>query len=89
VQYQNVPFIVPVGAYPMVWIDWGPASDDVPCPVTVGVSRNPDEITEVLSGRTPMPNGNTNFQPTVAGLWYVVLKFQTPGSGDKLVRIAV
>lgn len=94
-QYQNVPFIVPADFAGTIWIDWSAASDDTPAPVWVAVSRNADDYEGLqgvsltgLDARSATANGNAPFAPTGFGLYYVVMKLKTPGSGDKLVRIA-
>lgn len=93
--FQNVPFIVPAGFTDNIWIDWSAASHETPAPVWVAVSRTPDDWQGTngvsltgLGPRSATANGNAPFAPTGFGLFYVVLKLQTPGSGDKLVRIA-
>ena len=93
--YQNVPFIVPANFTGNIWIDWSAAPWDTPAPVYVAISRTPDDWQGndgvSLTGtdtRNAQANGNAPFAPTGFGLYYVVMKLATPGSGNKLVRIA-
>ena len=93
--FQNIPFIVPADFSGNIWIDWSAAPWDTPANVYVAISRTPDDWQGndgvSLTGtdtRNATANGNAPFAPTGFGLYYVVFKLQTPGSGNKLIRIA-
>lgn len=93
-EFQNCPFIVTAELVGQsVWFDWWSAANEAPG--WASVSRVADDYEGLqgasLSGlgpRSALANNSASFIPQAEGLYYWVFKLQTPGSGNKFVRIA-